>query len=516
MAVTLYTEDQLFAAAMGYFRVSFPAVDLSDRSFFGLLARAFARFMVLAQQQILQVDQDSVPAYQQDADGTVRSRCSSAALDAWAFVFGLPSGTPGIFGRRGATVSTGGVGTPTVTGAAVLVPLGTQATDPTGQVVVQTTAAVTLNGPPNTLPVQFVSVTKGATANLPTGTRLTWTTPPVGLSSTVLLSSPLVGAEDSETDAQLVARLLRRIQQPPRGGTAADYRVWAEESTDSNGASLNIFRAYVYPLRSGLGSVDVVATYEGSGLGRQPPGSEITKLQTALDQLRPVTATVYARGPYMPATNALRLRVRARPSDAKNGTYRWDWNDLGNNTVINTHTPTTVTVTSVPAALQAAFAAGLSPRLQFVISTAGASPIPHVARVTSIVATTITIDTPFPVGPTDTVDYFYAGSAIVVPIATRLLSYVDDLGPSRQSGYADPDDAWEDQVLLERITEVVLDTRDTDGTRMVVATPQFGVRSVQIAIGAGLFNSFAYETRDIGLGIELAYLRAGGIEVLQA
>ena len=77
MAVTIYTEDQLFDRAIGYFRVSFPTQDLSEDSFFGLLARAFARFFVLAQEEIYQADSDSVPAYQIDADGNPRSRCST-------------------------------------------------------------------------------------------------------------------------------------------------------------------------------------------------------------------------------------------------------------------------------------------------------------------------------------------------------------------------------------------------------------------------------------------------------
>lgn len=516
MAITLYTEDALFDAALGYFRIAFPGVDLSDRSFFGLLARAFAQCMVLAQYQILEADQDSVPAYQQDADGTIRSRCSAQALDAWAFVFGLPSGTPGIFGRRGASVSTGGIGTPAVTAPAVLVPAGTQATDPTGQIVVQTTAAVTLNGPPNTLPVQFVSVTTGAAANLPSGTRLTWIAPPAGLASTVALSSPLKGAEDVETDSELVARLLRRIQQPPRGGTAADYRVWAEDSVDPNGASLNIFRAYVYALRSGLGSVDVVVTYEGSGLGRQPPAGEIAKVQAALNRVRPITAAVFVRAPYMPASNALRLRVTATPSTAKNGLYSWDYDDSGpGNSLITAHTANTVTCVTVPAGLQAAFAAGRRPRIQVIISTAGASPLPFVARVINIVGNVLTLDTPFVVQPTDAVDYFWAGGALVTPIATRIQAYIDSLGPSRQSGFADPNDAWEDTVLLERITDVVMETRDADGTRMVIATPGFGGKSVQIAVGSGLWANAPFQPRDIGFGIELAYLRGGGIEVLQ-
>ncbi|MFO0578706.1 MAG: baseplate J/gp47 family protein [Polyangia bacterium] len=514
MAIRLYSEDEILSLALGHFAALFPGVDLSDRGYFGLLARAFAQTVVLAQYAIEQAADDSVPAYQQDADGNVRSRCSSAALDAWAFVFGLPSGRPGVYGRRGATVSTGGLGTPSGT-AGVLIPAGTQATDPTSQLVVQTVAAVTLNGPPNTLPVQFVSVTEGAKANLPAGTVLTWIAPPVGLASTVVLSAPLRGAEDAESDSELVARLLRRIQQPPRGGTAADYRAWTEESVDSSGGSLNIFRAFVFPLRDGLGSVTVVPTYEGSGTGRQPPAGEIAKVQAALNRLRPITATVFVRAPYMPAANALRVRVTASPSSAKNGLYLWDYDDGGISTGFTAHTANSLTCTTVPAGLQAAFAAGRKPRIQVIISTPGASTLPFVARVINIVGNVLTLDTPFAVQPTDGVDYFWAGGALVTPIAARIQAYIDSLGPSRQSGFADPNDAWEDTVLLERITDVVMETRDADGTRMVLSTPGFGGKSVQIAVGSGLWSGAPYQPRDIGFGIELAYLRGGGIEVLQ-
>lgn len=517
MAFTLYTEDALYGAAMGYFRERFPGFDLSDRGSLGLLARGFARFFVQAQYQILQVDQDRVPAYQLDADGNVRSRCSSEALDAWAFVFGLPSGVAGVYGRRGATISTGGVGIPSGT-AGTVVPAGTLARDPTGLIVVQTTATITLSGTPNTIPALFVSVTTGAQANLPAGTTLTWESPPPGLSDKVTLTQALIDAQDTETDAELVARLLRRIQTPPKGGTAADYRTWGEEATDSNGAPLSIFRAYPYPLRGGLGTVDVVAVLRGSGIGRQPPAGIITALQAYLNKVRPITATVTAYAPSMLAANALRLRVKATPTTAKNNLYSWDWNDGGTSTTITAHTSTTITVAAVPAALSSAFALGVSPRIQIIISTAGGSALPFVARVTNIVGTVITLDTPFTVAPTDAVDYFWAGSAVVLPIAQRILSYCDSLGPSRRSGYADPNDAWQDSVLMEELAEIVMSTRDSDGTLMVDSMPGYtSGTATLVAVGAGAFSFSEYKARDAipGTGPELAFLRQGGIEVLQ-
>ena len=330
----VYTEDEINAAALAYFRVTFQnsatPIDLSDRSFCGLLARAFARFWVLAQSQILQANNDAIPAYQQDADGNLRSKTSRAALEAWAFVFGLPSDVAGVYGAKGPTISTGGVGIPGATLPAVLIPAGTQARDSTGAVVVETVANVTTDGPPNTQPVQLVSVTKGTQANLSAGTTLTWLAPPAGITVTIVLTSALTSAKDAETDLELLQRLLRRIQSPQRGGTAADYRAWAESAFNVvTGAALNVFRCWVYPLRDGLGTVDNVITLDGSGTGRMPSAALVSSVQAYMDTVRPVTAvsTVYA--PEMATARAVQVRVRAQASIGKNGTYLYDWDDLG-------------------------------------------------------------------------------------------------------------------------------------------------------------------------------------------
>jgi hypothetical protein len=432
-------------------------------------------------------------------------------------VFGLPSDVAGIYGSRGPTISTGGVGIPTASLPAVLIPAGTQARDSTGAIVVETTANVTTDGPPNTQPVQFVSVTKGTQANLSVGTVLTWLTPPVGIGTTVTLTQPLTKALDRETDLELLQRLLRRIQSPQRGGTAADYRFWAESAYNVvTGEALSVFRAWVYPLRDGLGTVDVVATLDGTGTARKPGTSLTTALQDYLDTVRPVTAVCTAYAPEMAAGRAVQVRVRAQPSPSKNGTYLYDWDDLGTFTTITAHTANTITMAAIPPNLAAAFAAGRLPRVQIIISTAGASALPWVARVTNIGGATLTLDRSFTVAPTDAVDYFWAGSAIVEPIAQRILDYVDSLGPSRDSGTADTNDAWEDVLRLERVVDVVMESRDTDGTRLVQSMQPYAT-AVQTAIAGGAFAAVNRQPRDIraGVGPELLYLRSGGIEVVQ-
>lgn len=513
MAVTLYTEDQIFTATMAYFTALFPGADLTDRGYFGLLARAFAQVVVLAQYGIEQADNDGTPAYQQAADGTVRSKCSSQALDGWAFVFGLPSGTPGIYGRHVATISTGGAGTPKGT-SGTLVPAGTTAVDSTGQITVKTTAAVTLNGPPNTLSVPFVSVTTGAAANLPVGAVLTWVSPPAGLDATVTLSSALTGAVDVESDSDLVARTIRRIQNPPRGGTAADYKAWTEESTDSNGASNGIVMAYVYPLRSGLGSVDVVPTVAGSGPTRRPGAATISAVQSYDNSKKPVTATVNVIPPFINPAAYLRIVALVVPTTAKNGTYLYDWVDSPSGSAVSSATSTSITLFIVPPELSAAVASGSKPRIQVPISSAGASPLPFQARVISIVGTTLNLDRALPFPPVPGTDLVNAGGAVVDVVARNILGYVDSLGPSTQSGFADPNQPWESTVSVNRIVDVCLESRDTDGTRVLVDIPS--PSGVLISVGTGLYAPVSYVPRDIGLGIELPYLRAGGIRVLRA
>jgi hypothetical protein len=104
----------------------------------------------------------------------------------------------------------------------------------------------------------------------------------------------------------------------------------------------------------------------------------------------------------------------------------------------------------------------------------------------------------------------------VLAVAQRILDYVNGLGPSRVSGTADKGDVWEDQVLLERLVDLVMETKDTDGTKMVTAMPGYGSTAAQIRIGAAAFAITPYRPLDTLVGApELAVIRSGGIEVIQ-
>jgi hypothetical protein len=155
MSITVYSEDQWFQNLIASFTAQFPNVDLSQYGFMGLLSRSVAQAGASISLAIEDADNQSPPAYDMDADGNIRSRCNRSSLEAWAFTFGLPNGVGG-YGARGATISTGGSAVPTGV-ATTFVPAGTQASDVTGQVFVQTTADLTLTGTPNTVSVPLVA-----------------------------------------------------------------------------------------------------------------------------------------------------------------------------------------------------------------------------------------------------------------------------------------------------------------------------------------------------------------------
>lgn len=117
---------------------------------------------------------------------------------------------------------------------------------------------------------------EGLTGNVEDG-KAQFMAAPAGVPSDCVINAE--GGSDAESDASLLARLLEIIRRPPAGGNRHDYKNWAL-SIDG------VHQAYVYPLRRGLGTVDVVITAQ-NGL---PSDELVQKVQTHIDEVRPVTA----------------------------------------------------------------------------------------------------------------------------------------------------------------------------------------------------------------------------------
>ncbi|WP_233201082.1 baseplate J/gp47 family protein [Chromobacterium alticapitis] len=118
----------------------------------------------------------------------------------------------------------------------------------------------------------------GAAGNQPDNLPVELMQAPSGVNSKAQLLSMRNGL-DAEDDAALLERLLELIRRPPAGGNQHDYRRWAMEVK-------GVTAAYVYPLRRGLGTVDVVITAGGD----LPSQEIIANVQSHIEDLRPVTA----------------------------------------------------------------------------------------------------------------------------------------------------------------------------------------------------------------------------------
>ncbi|WP_434777700.1 baseplate J/gp47 family protein [Neisseria sp. Ec49-e6-T10] len=133
--------------------------------------------------------------------------------------------------------------------------------DGTGQIIVHVvcqTAGIIGNQEENTL-VQLVSAPEGIDNN------------------TILLS--MYGGTDIEKHESLLNRLLDRKRRPPAGGNEHDYYVWALSVP-------GVTQAFVYPLRRGLGTVDIAIMGE-KGL---PSEETVQNCQDHINSVRPVTA----------------------------------------------------------------------------------------------------------------------------------------------------------------------------------------------------------------------------------
>lgn len=126
--------------------------------------------------------------------------------------------------------------------------------------------------------VAIAAASAGTVGNVGIDTTVELTAAPSGISTQAVLHD-MTGGVDEESDSELLARLLELIRRPPAGGNKYDYRRWAMEVA-------GVSAAYVYPLRRGLGTVDVVITAGGA----LPSDATLAAVQAHIDDLRPVTA----------------------------------------------------------------------------------------------------------------------------------------------------------------------------------------------------------------------------------
>lgn len=248
----------------------------------------------------------------------------------------------------------------------------------------------------------------GLSTNLDAGTVLTWESTPAGLEDEVELQVALTGGRDAEKNGAYRARLLNRVGEGAKGGTANDWEQWALAGLDS------IATAYVFPDRNGLGSVDVAALKSGTGSARTLDSSERAELLAYLDTVRPVSAQARV---LETTTESQSIEIHLTPkADAQ---FARDWND-STPPEISTWTAATKTIQFTadrPSSMQAGH--------RFVIegSSGAELEIESLSGTDSIVVADVGSITPT-VGQN-----VYSGGPLITPARDAVLALIDSLGP---------------------------------------------------------------------------------------
>jgi uncharacterized phage protein gp47/JayE len=199
----------------------------------------------------------------------------------WAAIW-LPAG------RKGATFASGTDAVQVTGTIGAIMPAGTVVVRSDG-LQFQTTADLTLAA--STGLVSVDALAPGSGSNTEAGISLSLLVPVTGFQSSAIVVSPgISGGVNIESLDALRSRLISRIQQPPQGGSEADYETWALEVP-------GVTRAWVYPLTPDLGQVTVIIANDEGGTAPIPDAPTVAAALAYIEEKRPVTAEVFVLPP---------------------------------------------------------------------------------------------------------------------------------------------------------------------------------------------------------------------------
>lgn len=227
-------------------------------------------------------------------------------LERHASIWGVP--------RKQAAQAVGNLVFTGTTGA--VIPAGTVLTRSDGAEVSTDAEATLVAG---TATVAVTVTLAGTDGNTVAASTLNLVNPIEGVNPTAAVdASGLTGGTDIETDTALRARVIARIRNPPHGGRAEDYEMWALEVAA-------VTRAWIKPLYLGDGTVGVIFVCDDQEGSIIPDAAKVEEVQAYIDERRPVTAdvTVFAPAPVeldltiavVPDTAAVKAAVEAELAD---------------------------------------------------------------------------------------------------------------------------------------------------------------------------------------------------------
>lgn len=238
---------------------------------------------------VLRVHGDAVAGQTSDLDGHLAyiarmmmpDTAEGAYADRWANIW-LPDGRKAATYAGGPVTITGEVGAAVATGAVL--------TD--GAIEYTVDAGVTLAASSGN--VNVTATTPGVAGNLATARALTFVSgADAAIDAGAVVAAPgFAGGADQETDADLIARYIDRIQRPPHGGRASDYPQWAKEVA-------GVTRAWgTQDMGVGTYTVRFMADVVRAADDGVPTSGDVDLVAAYLATVRPVTvADLYVLAP---------------------------------------------------------------------------------------------------------------------------------------------------------------------------------------------------------------------------
>lgn len=264
MSFDVATQSELREAILVALRNNISGLDTSTSGDASLRAGAHAHVMEGISERIKYAYEQIFP-----------DSCDSDSLDRWCDVFGITRKDPS---KASGTIEITGTPTKVLLSGAVF-------TKADGWTYI-TNQDITIGGG-GTGTGTAEAIGAGSGGNVDAGEAFTITSPPAGIDGAAVADTAFTGGTDEESDSDLLARLLNRIQAPPAGGTANDWEQWC---LDVDGVT----EAYAFPLLQGRGTVVVVIFTKGvGGVRALPSGALLAAVTTSVDDERPVTVEAF-------------------------------------------------------------------------------------------------------------------------------------------------------------------------------------------------------------------------------
>lgn len=183
--------------------------------------------------------------------------------------------------------------------------------------------------------VGIAGIDTGSQTRLDAGVVLNLLSPPVGIQTQVVLQLAMdEDGVDNEPFGQYRVRVLNTFSQPSSGGNQADFVRWTLASLPQVAA------AFAYPERNGIGTIDVVGFYNGTGAARALTDDDRAAVKLYIQRgNRPDLAPFHISGEggglrvleTIPDPRPIEIRVTASGSDP----FAFDWDDTGSPTVLS-------------------------------------------------------------------------------------------------------------------------------------------------------------------------------------